>query len=158
MKRAGNLFTSIVAYENLWLAARRASRGKRNKRTVAEFNYRLPENLISLQQELKSGDYRCADYFVFQIFDPKQRWIVVSDFRDRVVQHALCRVIMPHLERGYIFDSYANRIGKGTHRGVLRYQQFSRRFRYVLNCDNDASNLRGANRNNNLGFRCAGSP
>ncbi len=135
MKRVGNLFPKIVDYENLWLAAKRASTGKKNKRVVAEFNYRLPENLSALQQELSSGTYRCSEYFIFQIFDPKTRWIVVSDFRDRVVQHALCRIIVPHMERKFIFDSYANRKGKGTHRGVKRYQSFTRRYRYVLNCD-----------------------
>ena len=59
----------------------------------------------------------------------------MSDFRDRVVHHALCRVLVPHLESKYIYDSYANRKEKGTHRGVRRYQEFSRRFEYVLNCD-----------------------
>lgn len=135
MKRAGNLFEQIVDYENLWLAAKRASQGKKNKRVVADFNYRLPENLAVLQQELKSGTYQCSEYYIFQIFDPKHRWIVVSDFRDRVVQHALCRVIVPHMEKKFIFDSYANRKGKGTHRGVSRYQKYTRKFRYVLNCD-----------------------
>ncbi|MBU2645423.1 RNA-directed DNA polymerase [bacterium] len=135
MKRVGYLFPEIINYENLWLAARRASKGKKNKKVVAEFNFRLPENLITLQQELANQKYQCSDYFIFQIFDPKNRWIVVSDFRDRVVQHALCNVVVPYFERKFIFDSYANRKGKGTHRGVLRYQQFSRRFGYVLNCD-----------------------
>lgn len=135
MKRYGNLLPKIVDYKNLWEASKRASRGNKNKRTVAAFNYRLPENLIELQRELSNGTYRCSDYFLFEIFDPKRRWIVVSDFRDRVVHHALCNVIVPTMERKFIFDSYANRIGKGTHRAVRRYRQFARQFKYVLNCD-----------------------
>ena len=135
MKRTGNLFPQISNFENLWLAAKRASRGKKNKQVVSTFNYRLPENLINLQQELIDETYECSRYYVFQIFDPKRRWIVVSDFRDRVVHHALCNVIVPIMEKKFIFDSYANRIGKGTHRGVKRYQQYCRAFKYVLNCD-----------------------
>lgn len=135
MKRAGHLFDQITNFENLWLSAHRASRGKKNKRVVAEFNFRLAENLSRLQDELKRGTYCCSRYYIFQIFDPKNRWIVVSDFRDRVVQHALCRIIVPHMEKKFIFDSYANRTGKGTHRGVKRYQHYACRFRYVLNCD-----------------------
>lgn len=135
MKRVGNLFPQIIDYENLWLAAKRASSGKKNKTVVANFNYQLLENLQSLQEELSGDSYHCSNYFIFEIFDPKRRWIVVSDFRDRVVHHALCHVIAPHMASKFIFDSYANRKGKGTHRGVKRYQQFSREFKYVLNCD-----------------------
>jgi len=135
VKRTGNLFSKIIAYENLWKAAGRASRGKKNKQVVATFNYRLPENILSLQQELSDENYQCSNYFIFEIFDPKRRWIVVSDYRDRVVHHALCNVIAPHMENKFIFDSYANRKGKGTHRGVKRYQLFCRNYKYVLNCD-----------------------
>jgi len=41
----------------------------------------------------------------------------------------------PWFERRFIFDSYANRPGKGTHRAVDRLQQFARRYRYVLRLD-----------------------
>jgi len=52
-----------------------------------------------------------------------------------VVHHALCNVIVPAYERRFIHDSYANRKGKGTHRAILRCQQFARRYPYVLHCD-----------------------
>jgi hypothetical protein len=46
-----------------------------------------------------------------------------APFWDRVVHHALCNVIEPWFERRFIFDSYANRPGKGTHRAVNRRQR-----------------------------------
>ena len=52
-----------------------------------------------------------------------------------MAHHALCNVIGPELERRLIFDCWANRRGKGTHRAVLRYQGFARRFRYALKMD-----------------------
>jgi retron-type reverse transcriptase len=52
-----------------------------------------------------------------------------------VVHHALCNVIEPVFERSFIADSYANRVGKGTHRALDRAQQFARRCAYVLQCD-----------------------
>jgi RNA-directed DNA polymerase len=52
-----------------------------------------------------------------------------------VVHHALCNVIEPRFERSFIRDSYANRVGKGTHRALDRCQAFARRFRYALQCD-----------------------
>jgi hypothetical protein len=69
------------------------------------------------------------------IHDPKQRLVSAAPFRDRVVHHALCNVIEPLFERQFIPDSYANRIGKGTHRAIDRLQSFARRYRYALRVD-----------------------
>ena len=52
-----------------------------------------------------------------------------------MVHHALCQVIEPIWERRFIHDSYANRVGKGTHRALVRTQEFARRYPYVLQCD-----------------------
>jgi hypothetical protein len=52
-----------------------------------------------------------------------------------VAHHALCNVIEPLFERRFISDSYANRVGKGTHRTLDHCQQFARHHRYVLQCD-----------------------
>ena len=59
----------------------------------------------------------------------------MAPFRDRIVHHALHAVLGEIFERGFIYDSYANRKGKGTHRAVVRYEKFRDRFRYVLRCD-----------------------
>jgi RNA-directed DNA polymerase len=69
------------------------------------------------------------------VFDPKHRIVSAAPFRDRVVHHALCATIEPIFERGFIFDSYANRKAKGTHRAVDRYERFRDRFGHVLRCD-----------------------
>ena len=61
--------------------------------------------------------------------------VSAAPFRDRVVHHAICAVIEPVFERGFVFDSYANRRGKGTHRAVARYERFRSRHRHVLRCD-----------------------
>jgi hypothetical protein len=61
--------------------------------------------------------------------------ISAAPFRDRVVHHALCNLIEPVIEKSFIYDSYANRAGKGTHKAMHRAQQFARRFKYVLTCD-----------------------
>jgi hypothetical protein len=88
-----------------------------------------------LQQELQSGHYTPGPYVSFVIREPKRRTISAAPFRDRVVHHALCNVIEPRFERLFIADSYANRVGKGTHAAVDRLQAFARRYRYVLRAD-----------------------
>lgn len=67
--------------------------------------------------------------------DPKRRVVSAAPFRDRVVHHALFRVIGPIFEKGFIADSYANPVGKGTHRAIARYEHFRDRHSHVLRCD-----------------------
>jgi hypothetical protein len=135
MKTFKNLFPQITSFENLAEAYRRAAKGKRAKPGVAAFEYDLETNLIGLQDELLAGTYAPGAYITFEIQDPKPRRISAAPFRDRVVHHALCRVIEPIFERRFIFDSYACRVGKGTHAALDRAQQFARRYPYVLQCD-----------------------
>ena len=135
MKTYKNLFPSICSFENLLLAARKARRGKRMQENVARFFANLEYELIALQQELQQKTYQPGPYRTFTIFEPKKRMISAAPFRDRVVHHALCNVIEPLFEKKFIYDSYANRKGKGVHRAIERYQQFSRRHRYALKCD-----------------------
>ncbi len=129
------MYAQLVSWDNLYLAYRRAAKGKRGKPAAAGFEYRLEDNLIQLQEALTSKTYRPGPYHSFYIHEPKRRLISAAPFRDRVVHHALCNLIEPRFERSFIGDSYANRVGKGTHRALDRCQQFARRYRYVLQCD-----------------------
>ena len=129
------MYQQLYSWENLLLAYRKASKGKRGHSNVAEFEYRLEDNLLQLQHELREKTYRPGEYHSFYIHDPKKRLISAAPFRDRVVHHALCNLIEPVFEKGFIFDSYANRIGKGTHKALDRATQYARQFRYVLTCD-----------------------
>ena len=67
--------------------------------------------------------YRPGAYHEFYLYEPKKRMISAAPYRARVVHHALCNVIEPIFERTFIFDSYACRVGKGTHRAVNRFTQ-----------------------------------
>jgi retron-type reverse transcriptase len=134
-KSPAPIWDQIVSFGNLLNAFRRAAKGKRSKAEVAGFEFRLEENLLALRDELLQGSYRPGGYRSFLIHDPKKRLISAAPFRDRVVHHALCSVIEPIFERKFIFDSYANRVGKGTHRALNRASHYMRRFTYVLPMD-----------------------
>ncbi len=134
-KRFFNLYPSLTHFDNLYLAFKKAAKGKRGQPQVATFEFYLEGNLLQLQEELETQTYRPGPYTSFYIRDPKLRLISAAPFRDRVVHHALCNVIEPLFERTFIGDSYANRKGKGTHAALDRAQAFARRFPYVLQCD-----------------------
>ena len=135
MKRFKNLYPELCDFENLLLAAKKAQRGKRAIRQVAEFNHNLEYELLTLKEELEAQTYKPGTYRTFTINDPKTRLISAAPYRDRVVHHALCNIVEPLIERTFIHDSYACRKGKGTHAAVDRYTQFSRQYPYVLKCD-----------------------
>jgi RNA-directed DNA polymerase len=129
------MYQKICNWENLRLAHHKAARGKRGKRAAAAFEFNLADRLLALQEELLTKTYQPGPYHSFYIHDPKRRLISAAPFRDRVVHHALCNVIEPIFERSFISDSYANRVGRGTHRALDRAQALARRCRYVLQCD-----------------------
>lgn len=131
----GSLFSKIVAFQNVLLAAKRASRGKRFRPNVARFALTLEEELHALRDELVSHRYRPGPYRTFVLREKKPRLISAAPFRDRVVHHALCNVIEPIIERSFLFDSYACRKGKGTHAAIERASSHARRYPYVLKAD-----------------------
>ena len=128
-------FAQVASWENLLEAWGRAARGKRGLSGVASFEHQAADKLLALQKALRDGSWRPGPYVHFQIHQPKTRRISAAPFADRVVHHALCKVIEPLFERQFIPDSYANRIGKGTHRALDRLQFFAGQYRYVLRLD-----------------------
>ena len=135
MKRVGHLWHQLLAHQNLLDAYLKARRGKRSRAVVEEFEYRRELELARLREELASESYQPAAYHTFMIYDTKPRMISAAPFRDRIVHHALCNVIEPVFDRGFIHDSYASRVGRGTHAAIHRYQQFARSSAWVLKCD-----------------------
>lgn len=130
-----SLFDRLTSWSNLLRAARKARLGKRRQHEVAAFELDRERELLRLQTELRIRTYLPGPYRAFWITEPKRRLISAASYRDRVVHHALINVIAPLFEKNFIYDSYANREGKGTHRAVRRYHEYAMRFRYVLQCD-----------------------
>ncbi len=118
MKRHGNLFATAFTREALLSAFHDASRSKRSKRACFTFERSLGAQLAALHTELHNGTYKPRPYFSFTIHEPKTRTIYAPAFRDCVVQHAIYRVISPIFERTFIDQSFACRVGYGTHKAA----------------------------------------
>lgn len=125
MKKINNTkdFTSLSTLE---VAFKGASRGKRYRTYSAAYNYRRLEVLLKLQHELRSGNYHSKPHSRFIVQDPKKRIIDAPHFRDRIVHHAVCAVLKNTYEPCFIFDSYACRDNKGSHKAAKRLQHFIR--------------------------------
>ncbi len=119
-----NLYKEICSFKNLELAFKKARKGKRNKKSVQDFEFDLERNLFQIKHELETETYKPKPLKQFVIRDPKTRLISASDFRDRVVYHALCNIIQPIFEQTFIYDSHANQIKKGSSKAVERFDTF----------------------------------
>ena len=100
------------------------------------------DNILKLHDELISKKYRHGTYCAFKINDPKPRDIHKARVRDRIVHHAIYRVLYPCFDRKFIYDSYSCRIDKGTHRAIKRFSNIARKVSdnntktvWVLKCD-----------------------
>lgn len=135
--RHPTFFHQIINSNNLVLAYKNTAKQKRFKKSVLRFDKKLAYNLLSLGKELKDTTYRHGNYKFFTLFDPKERQISAAPFRDRLVHHALCQIIEPLLDKKFIFDSYACRKHKGTHKAIHRLQFFLKKPQttYALKCD-----------------------
>jgi retron-type reverse transcriptase len=138
----GGTFESIISLENLFTAWREFRRGKRSKQDVQLFEFTLEDNLFALHEDLVSGRYQHGSYTQFHITDPKQRLISKASVRDRVLHHAIYRILYPLFDQTFVFDSYSCRKDKGTHRAFKRLVTVSRKISknykkpcWALKCD-----------------------
>lgn len=123
----GCTFEKIFDFENLLNAAYQCRKGKTKGNSTLIFFNNLEENIIELQNELMWDMYQMSPYRHFYVFEPKRRLISAPHFRDRVIHRAIYNVIEPLFDKRYIYDSYACRRNKGTHKGADRAQKFIRR-------------------------------
>lgn len=125
-KKHRNLFARIAHLDNLRDAYRKTAQGKRQTFGYLEFKEFAELNLMRIREELLDGGYRIGAYRTFTIYEPKAREISALDFKDRLVQHALCNVIAPIMESTLLPYTFACRVGMGTHAGVRHVQALLR--------------------------------
>ena len=135
-------FEEIRSLDNLLAAWQKFLHGKRNKPDVQAFGHALIENLVGLHEDLTHRQYRHGGYQAFTISDPKPRNIHKASVRDRVLHHAVYRVLYPWFDRIFMYDSYSCRREKGTHKALGRFTEFGYKVSqnntqtcWVLKCD-----------------------
>ncbi|MEI8350073.1 MAG: reverse transcriptase/maturase family protein [Candidatus Omnitrophota bacterium] len=118
--------SGIFSYRNIYRSYLDCRRKKRNTYNALKFEINAEENILKLEQSLKNKTYHPSRSILFAAKKPKLREIFAADFKDRVVHHILVNELEKIWEPIFIYDSYACRDGKGTHRAVARLQKFLR--------------------------------
>ncbi len=116
---------TYFTYENLLKAYHTCRKNKTTSQECIEFTCNLEENLLALEQELQTRSYRPGRAVAFVVTKPKLREVFAARFRDRVVHHLLYNYLAPIYEPRFVYDSWACRVGKGTHGAMKRLQDFA---------------------------------
>ena len=135
-------YSNITSIENLLEAWKEFLRGKKNRKDVQEFQFSLMDKIFSLHYDLRSHSYVHGPYHAFNISDPKPRNIHKATVRDRLLHHAIYRILYPYFDKKFISDSYSCRTNKGTHKALERFKYFSGKVSknntkqcFILKCD-----------------------
>lgn len=136
-------FEKVIDFNNMYKAYRRSKRGKGFRKSSARFNVMALDGINQLIRQLKDKTYKVSRYNEFKVYEPKERIIQTTSFKDKVVQHCLCdNVLLPKMQELFIYDNCAGQVGKGTLFGLKRLseqmQEFYREYGfngYILKCD-----------------------
>ena len=136
-------FEKVIDFQNMYRAYRKSKSGKGFKKSSARFSTVALDGVNSLIEQLKNKTYKISDYTEFKVYEPKERTIMTTSFKDKVVQHSLCdNVILPRLAKVFIYDNCAGQKGKGTLFGLDRLAEHMKSFYkkyglsgYILKCD-----------------------
>jgi RNA-directed DNA polymerase len=116
----------IVSLKALHQAWKKARAGKKPSANQLAFDAKWCDGLLNLQQQINEGAWKPKRSACFIATKPKAREIHAPDFSDRIVHHWLIPQLEAIWEPSFIFDSFANRKGKGSHAAVNRLKQFVR--------------------------------
>lgn len=137
-----DFYNNITSLDNLLVSWTEFLRGKKRRGDLMEFSENLSGSIYALHLDLRNKAYQHSGYQAFNISDPKPRSIHKPSVRDRLLHHAIYRVLYPYFDRKFIADSYSCRLDKGTHRALLRFESFGRKVSrndnrqcWVLKCD-----------------------
>lgn len=135
MKRTNHLLEKIADVDNLRLAFWKARKGKSHSWEVEAYRLNLDDNLLKLSDQIRSGLIEVGDYRFFKVFEPKERDICASAFKEQVLHHAMMNLCHDTFEKAQIFDSYASRKGKGTYAALERANVYTNRKKWFLKLD-----------------------
>lgn len=136
-------FEKVIDFNNMYKAYRKSKSGKGFKKSSARFGIMALDGINALIEQLRNKTYKVSDYTEFKVYEPKERIIKTTSFKDKVVQHSLCdNVILPRLEKVFVYDNCAGQKGKGTLFGLDRLAEQMKSFHrkyglngYILKCD-----------------------
>src|SRR3989344_7890551 len=92
-------YSNIISVESILKAWEELIAGKRHRKDVQIFEQNLMSNIIRLHNDLATKTYGHSQYIHFNISDPKPRSIHKASVRDRLLHHAIYRILYPFFDK-----------------------------------------------------------
>lgn len=140
MKRYNDLFVKIIDTKNILNAIDKASRRKRNRKSVKRVLLNKEEYAENIRQMLINGSYIPSPYEVKTVYDGtrhKERVIYKPRFYpDQIIHWAVMLQIGDILKKRFYCYSCASIKGKGTSFGIKATKKIMKtKYRYCLKLD-----------------------
>jgi retron-type reverse transcriptase len=75
--------------------------------------------LLDLQRKLINGEYETSEYYVFKIYEPKEREIFkLPYYPDRIVHHAIMNIMEPIWASAFVKGTYSCIRKRGIHKAL----------------------------------------
>ncbi len=118
MKSYNHLWEKFISDENISLAIKNASKGKKSRNSVKK---RLEDPDFRSQIKYYAEHFKNKPHKPCEIYDGirrKKRTIIVPSFDEQVIHHMLVNVLKPIFLRGMYEHSYGSIPGRGCHKGM----------------------------------------
>lgn len=135
MKRKTNIYPLICSKENLLLADLRARKHKANQPSIKEHDRNREANIQALHEQLVNGTFKTSKYYVFKIYEPKEREIFrLPYYPDRIVHHAIMNLLEPVFVSMFTADTYSCIKGRGVHAAAKAVERALKDTAYTTYC------------------------
>lgn len=119
----------ICTFRNLYDAMRLCKRGVIWKDSVAGYVANGLVRIHRLKKSLENEKYDISPYTEFKVYEPKERDILSTKFKDRVFQRSFVdNYFYDEMTRSFIYDNGACQKGRGTERTRKRLICHMQRF------------------------------
>ena len=140
MKTYNDLYPKICELENIKLAIRNASKGKRKKKSVQYALKHIDEVAVNIQQELLNETWKPCEFHNAKIINDgvelKKRLIVCPDFiHEQVIHHAIMQVVYPLYEKKFYEFTCGSIKGRGMQYAIKHIRKHIKNQRYYCKLD-----------------------
>ena len=117
MKSYNHLYEKFISDENIKLAIKNASKGKRDRKSVKKRiqNPHFVDEIRAYAQNFRNKKHRPKE--IYDGIQRKKRTIIVPSFDEQVIHHMVVNIIKPIFMKGMYEHSYGSIPGRGAHSG-----------------------------------------
>jgi len=125
-----NLWNKFISIENLKLAWNKVMSNMGSpgidKFTINDFQINIDDNLNILRKLLEDQNYEPLPLLKITIpkENQKERNILISTVRDRIVQTAILNILEPIFEKNFLDTSYSYRKGRSANMALNKIQKY----------------------------------